>query len=104
MNTFLKVVFGSFFGIILALLFVVLLLFKSCSMAFGAELSPNQLPSQNKVGERLKMEGKRVVTVDEFGETRHNKPKYIVEDNCLVPTDSFGIPRRNEGKVCFQKK
>ena len=100
MWTFIKfciTVIGLFFVGMIVFFFM---MFKSVE---AAELTQKELPQRSRT-ERLKIDGKRVTTVDEFGETRHNKPKYVVEENCLVPTDTFGIPKRNEGKVCFTKR
>lgn len=100
MWTFIKFclsIVGLFFVLMIIFFFM---MFKS---AGAAELNQQVIPKQ-ALNERLKVEGNRVTTTDEFGETRHNKPKYIIEENCLVPTDTFGIPKRNEGKVCFNKR
>lgn len=94
------------FCLFIVCLFFALMVFGFFSLfkaAGAAELNQQVIPKQ-ALNERLKVEGNRVTTTDEFGETRHNKPKYIIEENCLVPTDTFGTPKRNEGKVCFNKR
>lgn len=98
---FIKFCLSFILFIFLVMVIASIFLIRSAS---AETLTPNQLPQQSRTGDRLEMKGNRVVTVDEFGETRHNKPKYVVEDNCLVPTDVFGVAKRNEGKVCFNKR
>ena len=54
--------------------------------------------------DRLRRDGDTVVTVDQFGVVQHNKPKFVVEKNCLVPTDMFGEKQLNKDKICLSEK
>lgn len=59
---------------------------------------------KNDSSDRLRQDGSNLVTVDQFGVVQHNRPKFVVEKNCLVPTDMFGEKQLNKEKICLSEK
>lgn len=74
---------------------------KTLILTLGVIFASSVAVADNSRANKLKKEGANVITVDSYGRAQHNKPKYVVKDNCLIPTDMFGKPQYHKERTCY---